>query len=239
MQQHDKVPSDAGGRRTPAMLAGLIDHTILKPDATRAEVARYCVEARTHGFASVCVNPVHTAFVAGQLTGSPVRTCTVVGFPLGASGADVKADEARRVVAAGAEEIDMVIDIGALIEGDLERCRADLAAVRAATAGKVLKVIIEACLLDTARKELACRLSQEAGADFVKTSTGFASAGATVEDTALMRRVVGPLMGVKASGGVRTTEAAFAMLDAGATRIGASASLAIIDAVARSGSSSY
>jgi len=218
--------------RSPAMLAGLIDHTILKPDATRAEVARYCVEARTHGFASVCVNPVHTAFVVGQLTGSAVKTCTVIGFPLGASGADIKAMEAAQVVSAGADEIDMVIDIGALIEGDIERCRADLAAVRAATTGRVLKVIIEACLLDTAQKELACRLSQEAGADFVKTSTGFSSGGATVEDIALMRRVVGPLMGIKASGGVRTTEAAFALVDAGATRIGASASLAIIDAAA-------
>ena len=231
MPQHD---------RSPAMLAGLIDHTILKPDATRAEVARYCLEARTHGFASVCVNPVHTVFVVGQLTGSAVKTCTVIGFPLGASGADIKAMEAAHVVSAGADEIDMVIDIGALIEGDIERCRADLAAVRAATAGRVLKVIIEACLLDTAQKELACRLSQEAGADFVKTSTGFSSGGATVEDIALMRRVVGPLMGIKASGGMRTAEAAFAMIDAGATRIGASASLTIIAAAAtQSASSGY
>lgn len=230
---------DSAHPRPPARLAALIDHTLLKPDATRAEVARYCAEALTHGFASVCVNPVHVAFVARSLTGSGVHTCAVTGFPLGASGAEAKADEARRVVAAGADEIDMVIDIGAVIEGDIERCRTDLAAVRAATDGKILKVIIEACLLDTAGKTLACLLSRDAGADFVKTSTGFAASGATVADIALMWEVVGPEMGVKASGGVRTTEAAWALIDASATRIGASASLAIIGVTPPAASTAY
>ncbi|MCK0198166.1 deoxyribose-phosphate aldolase [Ancylobacter sp. 6x-1] len=218
------------GSRDPRELARFIDHTVLKAEASRAEVARYCQEARANGFASVCVNAVHAGFVAEQLAGSGVKTCVVVGFPLGASGAAAKADEAALAIAAGAQEIDMVIDIGALIEGDLTRCRADLDAVRAATRGAVLKVIIEACLLDDAQKETACRLAKEAGADFVKTSTGFSTGGATLADIALMRRVVGPAMGVKASGGVRTAEAAFAFLDAGATRIGASASLAIVGA---------
>ncbi|PKR88161.1 deoxyribose-phosphate aldolase [Pleomorphomonas diazotrophica] len=206
----------------------MIDHTILKPEATRAEIARLCDEAIEHGFASVCVNAVHAGFVAGRLEGSPVKTCVVVGFPLGANGAAAKADEASRAIADGADEIDMVIDVGALREGDLDRFGADIAAVRRATAGKVLKVIIETCLLDDAQKETACRMSKEIGADFVKTSTGFSSGGATVEDIALMRRVVGPELGVKASGGIRTAETAWAMVDAGATRIGASAGVAIV-----------
>ena len=225
--------------RNPRELAGLIDHTILKPEASRSEVARYCDEALAHGFASVCVNAVHAAFVAERLAGSAVKTCVVVGFPLGASGAAAKAAEAGFAIDAGADEIDTVIDIGALVEGDVARCRADLAAVREATQGKVLKVIIEACLLDDTQKELACRLSQEAGADFVKTSTGFSTGGATVADIALMRRVVGPDMGVKASGGVRTAETAWAMLDAGATRIGASASIAIVGGGAKGSATGY
>lgn len=217
----------------------MVDHTILKPDATRAEVARLCEEAIAHGFASVCVNAVHAGFVAGRLKGSSVRTCVVVGFPLGASGAAAKADEALRAIADGADEIDMVIDVGALLEGDLDRFRADIAAVRQATAGKVLKVIIETCLLNDAQKETACRISRELGADFVKTSTGFSSGGATVEDIALMRRVVGPDMGVKASGGVRTAETAWAMVEAGATRIGASASIAIVGGAGKGGPAGY
>lgn len=221
---------------TAADLAGLIDHTILKPDATRADVARLCDEAIAHRFASVCVNPVHTAFVAGRLAVSSVRTCVVIGFPLGASGASGKADEAARVAALGADELDMVIDVGALKEGDLDRVRADIAAVRAACPGKTLKVIIETCLLTDGEKETACRIAKEEKADFVKTSTGFSSGGATPEDIALMRRVVGPGMGVKASGGIRTTEAALAMVKAGATRIGASSSLAIIGATTKSAS---
>ena len=225
--------------RNPQVLAGMIDHTILKPEATRAEVARLCDEAIAHGFASVCVNAVHAGFVAGRLKNSAVKTCVVVGFPLGASGAAAKADEAVRAIADGADEIDMVIDVGALREGDLDRFRADIAAVRQATAGKVLKVIIETCLLNDAQKETACRISKELGADFVKTSTGFSSGGATVEDIALMRRVVGPEMGVKASGGVRTAETAWALVEAGATRIGASASIAIVGGAGKGGPAGY
>lgn len=225
--------------RNSQVLAGMIDHTILKPEATRAEVGRLCDEAIAHGFASVCVNAVHAGFVAGRLKNSAVKTCVVVGFPLGASGAAAKADEAVRAIADGADEIDMVIDVGALREGDLDRFRADIAAVRQATAGKVLKVIIETCLLNDAQKETACRVSKELGADFVKTSTGFSSGGATVEDIALMRRVVGPDMGVKASGGVRTAETAWAMVEAGATRIGASASIAIVGGAGKGGPAGY
>ena len=225
--------------RNPQTLAGMIDHTILKPEATRAEVARLCDEAIAHGFASVCVNAVHAGFVAERLKASTVKTCVVVGFPLGASGAAAKADEASRAIAVGADEIDMVIDIGALREGDLDRFRADIAAVRQATAGKLLKVIIETCLLDNGQKETACRTAKELGADFVKTSTGFSSGGATVEDIALMRRVVGPQMGVKASGGVRTAENAWAMVEAGATRIGASASIAIVGGAGKGGPAGY
>jgi len=225
--------------RNSQVLAGMIDHTILKPEATRAEVARLCDEAIAHGFASVCVNAVHAGFVAGRLKNSAVKTCVVVGFPLGASGAAAKADEAVRAIADGADEIDMVIDVGALREGDLDRFRADIAAVRQATAGKVLKVIIETCLLNDAQKETACRVSKELGADFVKTSTGFSNGGATVEDIALMRRVVGPDMGVKASGGVRTAETAWAMVEAGATRIGASASIAIVGGAGKGGPAGY
>ena len=217
----------------------MIDHTILKPEATRAEVARLCDEAIAHGFASVCVNAVHAAFVAGRLEGSKVATCVVVGFPLGACGAAAKADEAARAIADGADEIDMVIDIGALREGDLDRFRTDIAAVRRATAGKLLKVIIETCLIDDAQKETACRVAKELGADFVKTSTGFSTGGATVEDVALMRRVVGPDMGVKASGGVRTAETAWAMVEAGATRIGASAGVTIVGGAAKEGPAGY
>ena len=225
--------------RNSRVLAGMIDHTILKPEATRAEVARLCDEAIAHGFASVCVNAVHAGFVAGRLKNSAVKTCVVVGFPLGASGAAAKADEAVRAIADGADEIDMVIDVGALREGDNERFRTDIAAVRRATTGKILKVIIETCLLDDAQKETACRVSKELGADFVKTSTGFSSGGATVEDIALMRRVVGPQMGVKASGGVRTAENAWAMVEAGATRIGASASIAIVGGAGKGGPAGY
>ncbi|WAC27755.1 deoxyribose-phosphate aldolase [Ancylobacter sp. SL191] len=226
------MAENAQAPRDPRALAGFIDHTILKAEASRAEVARHCDEALAHGFASVCVNAVHAAFVAGRLAGSPVKTCVVIGFPLGAGGAAAKAAEAALAIAAGAQEIDMVLDIGALIEGDLARCRSDLAAVRAATTGTVLKVILETCLLTDAQKEAACRLSREIGADFVKTSTGFSTGGATVADIALMRRVVGPAMGVKASGGVRDAATAWAMIDAGATRIGASASLAIVGGAA-------
>lgn len=213
---------------TRAELARTIDHTILRADATRADVAAVCREAREHGFFSVCVNPVHVPDVAAALAGSDVATCAVVGFPLGATPSLLKAAEARWVVAAGAREVDMVIDVGALKEGREGDVSADIAAVREACGPALLKVIIETCLLSDAEKEVACRLAVAAGADFVKTSTGFGKAGATVEDVALMRRIVGPDIGVKASGGVRTREDALRMLAAGASRIGASASVAIV-----------
>lgn len=211
-----------------ADLAALIDHTILKPEASRADVARHCEEALAFGFASVCVNPVHAAFVAERLRGSRVKTCAVLGFPLGANGARIKAEEAAWLVGEGADELDMVLDIGALREGDLGRVRADMTAVRAATAGCVLKVILETCLLDDVQKVAACRMAAETGLDFVKTSTGFSTGGATIADVALMRRTVGPCIGVKASGGIRTAEIARSMVAAGASRIGASASVAIV-----------
>ena len=221
----------------PADLAGLIDHTLLRPDATQAQVRAVCAEAMAHGFASVCVNPAQVALVAGALAGSRVRACSVAGFPFGASTSRAKAFEAGQAVADGAAEIDMVIDLGALKDGRLDAVRDDIAAVRAACAGKVLKVIIEACLLDDAQKEAACRLAAEAGADFVKTSTGYSTGGATLADVALMRRVVGDALGVKASGGVRDFATARAMVESGASRIGTSSGVGIVtDAAAASGS---
>ena len=216
------------GPISPAKLASLIDHTLLKPEATEAEVLRYCEEAARFRFCSVCVNPVHVATVARALRGSGVKTCSVVGFPLGATTPDDKAAETANAVRNGADEIDMVIAVGALREGRPDVVRADIAAVRAACPGKVLKVIIETCLLDEAQKRAACRLAAEAGADFVKTSTGFSTGGATVADVALMRGVVGDALGVKASGGIRTLEAAQAMIAAGASRIGASSGVALV-----------
>jgi deoxyribose-phosphate aldolase len=209
-------------------LARLIDHTILRPDAGCAEVLRYCDEARQNHFCSVCVNPVHVPTVAKALVGSNVLTCSVIGFPFGAIPTPVKAAEAAWVVAAGAGEVDMVIALGALKDGDFATVRDDIAQVKRACGRAVLKVILETCLLTEEEKITACRLSQEAGADFVKTSTGYSKGGATVEDIALMRRIVGPTMGVKASGGIRTRADALRMLEAGASRIGASASIAII-----------
>ena len=216
-------------------LALLIDHTILKADATEAQVARFCDEALTHGFRSVCVNSVQVPFVAGRLRGSDVRVCAVVGFPLGAMLSAVKAAETEAAIAAGAHEIDMVIPIGALKDGRHDLVRDDVAAVRAACPGAVLKVIIECCLLTDDEKRAACRLSAAAGADFVKTSTGFSSGGATVADVALMREAVGPRIGVKASGGVRTPEAVRAMVEAGATRIGTSSGIALVTQAAAAG----
>ncbi len=209
-------------------LARLIDHTILRADATEAQVAQFCNEARTHGFRSVCVNSIQVPFVADRLRGSDVRVCAVVGFPLGAMPSAIKAAETAAAVAAGATEIDMVIPIGALKDGRHDAVQADIAAVRAVCPDAVLKVIIECCLLTDDEKRTACRLSAEAGADFVKTSTGFSTGGATVEDVALMREAVGPALGVKASGGVRTPEAVQAMVAAGATRIGTSSGIALM-----------
>jgi len=214
----------------PADLAHWIDHTILAPDATEAQVERLCREATKHGFRSVCVNPVHVAFVAAALRGTVVAACSVVSFPFGATPTRAKVAEAAMAVEDGADEVDMVLALGLLKAGHLDAVRADVAAVKRACGSAVLKVIIETCLLTDEQKVTACRLSQEAGADFVKTSTGYGSAGATVSDVSLMRRTIGPEMGVKAAGGIRTFETAKAMIEAGATRIGASASLAIIGA---------
>lgn len=224
---------DVGG------LGRYIDHTLLKPDTTLDQIDTLCREARAHHFASVCVNGVWVRRCAESLAGSGVATCTVVGFPLGASVPEVKAFEARRALEDGATEIDMVACVGALKSGDDDYVRADIEAVAAVTRahGARLKVILETCLLTDDEKRRACRASVAARADFVKTSTGFSTGGATVEDVALMRSEVGPTMGVKASGGVRDAEGAERMIAAGATRIGASASVAIVSG--ETGDSAY
>ena len=211
-------------------LASYLDHTLLKPDATAAEIDELCAEAMEHRFASVCVNPTWVRRAAEILSGSSVLVCTVIGFPLGASVPEVKAYEARRAIEDGACEVDMVQNVGALKSGDHAFVQKDIAAVAEAThkLGARLKVILETCLLTPAEISASSRLSRAAGADFVKTSTGFAGGGATAEDVALMRQAVGPVMGVKASGGVRDQETAQAMIKAGATRLGASASVAIV-----------
>ena len=211
-------------------LASRIDSTLLKPEASREQIAALCAEARQYGFASVCTNPLWAGFVREQLAGSDVLTCVVVGFPLGASATEVKAFEAATAVAAGAQEIDMVIDIAAARAGERERVEADVRAVAEAAhaGGARLKAIIETCLLSDEQKVLACEAAVAAGADYVKTSTGFSTAGATVEDVRLMRATVGPDVGVKASGGIRTREDALAMIEAGASRIGASSGPALL-----------
>ncbi len=220
----------------PSPLAAIIDHTILKPEATEAQVLLFCDEARTHGFRSVCVNPVHVRLVAEALRGSEVRTCSVVGFPLGAAPPEGKAAETARAIDDGADEIAMVMAIGALKQARHDQVRRDIAAVRAACPGAVLKVIIETCLLSDDEKRAACAIAVSAGADFVKTSTGFSTGGATAHDVALMRAAVGPSIGVKASGGVRTPEAAAAMIEAGATRIGTSSGVSLVAGNASAGS---
>jgi len=211
-------------------LAKMIDHTLLKPDATPDQIAQLCFEARKYGFASVCVNPSYVELCAQLLKGSPVKVCTVIGFPLGATPPEVKAYETRLALEKGATEIDMVINIGALKARDLELVARDIRSVvlTAHAAGALVKVILETCLLSDEEKVLGCLLAKEAGADFVKTSTGFSSGGATVEDVELMRRTVGAQMGVKAAGGIRTREDAEKMVKAGATRIGASAGVKIV-----------
>jgi deoxyribose-phosphate aldolase len=215
-------------------IARVIDHTVLRPEAVREEVKTVCAEALQYGFASVCVNASWVPMVATELRGSAVKVCTVAGFPLGATSTASKVAEARAALADGAQEIDMVINLGALCGGENNIAEADIRAVVAAShdAGAIVKVIIETALLNDDQKVLACRLTQAAGADFVKTSTGFSKSGATVPDVALMRRTVGPSMGVKASGGIRTLEDLKAMVAAGATRVGASASVRIIEATA-------
>lgn len=226
----------------------LIDHTNLKPDATRADVERLCDEALEHNFIAVCVNPVWVELCAKRLAGSNTRVATVAGFPLGATLPEVKAHEAARAIERGAHEIDMVINIGALLGGDAKRrldeasgfvavstgggdekaVAADIRAVRQACGDAVLKVIIETCYLSDAQKRTACRIAMSEGADFVKTSTGLGPAGATADDVKLMRRVVGPAMGVKAAGGIRDATTFWTMVRAGANRIGTSSAVAIM-----------
>ena len=217
-------------------MASHIDHTLLKADATSAEIDVLCGEAMEHRFASVCVNSTWVKRCAEILMGSGVLVCTVVGFPLGASLSEVKSYEARRAIEDGACEIDMVLNVGAMKSGMTALVHADIAAVASTchSRGARLKVILETCLLTKDEIAQASEIAKAAGADFVKTSTGFSTGGATLEDVALMRRAVGPVLGVKASGGVRTTADATAMLEAGATRIGASASIAIVGAGAAS-----
>lgn len=207
----------------------MIDHTLLKAETTKEQIKVLCEEAKEYGFASVCVNPTWVKYAAELLQGSDVKVCTVIGFPLGANTTETKAFETKNAIENGATEVDMVINIGALKDGDDELVERDIKAVVEAAKGKALtKVIIETCLLTEEEKVRACELSVKAGADYVKTSTGFSTGGATVEDVALMRKTVGPNIGVKASGGVRNTEDAQKMIEAGATRIGASAGVSIV-----------
>lgn len=225
-----EYPLEAALAQRPS-LAPLLDHTLLKAGATSSEIRTLCAEAREHGFASVCVNPAWVASAKAQLAGSGVRVCTVVGFPLGATSSAAKAFEAEQALRDGADEVDMVLDLGAAREGDWARVQADIRGLRAAVPRPaVLKVILETCLLDDVQKRRACSLAQAEDLDFVKTSTGFSTGGATAADVALMRQVVGETVGVKASGGIRTFDQALAMVQAGATRLGVSASLAIVGA---------
>ncbi len=217
-----------------AVLAKYIDHTLLKPEGTPAQVRQLCQEALTYHFAAVCVNPLFVHLAAQQLAGSDVAVCTVVGFPLGATTTAQKVIEAELAIAQGATEVDMVLAVGMLKAGDTAYVQHDIAALAAVCHAQhaLLKVILETALLTDAEKVTACQLAKVAGADFVKTSTGFAKSGATVEDIALMRQTVGPELGVKASGGVRTYAQAIALIAAGATRIGASSSIAIVEEAA-------
>lgn len=211
-------------------VAARIDHTLLKPQATPAQIKTLCEEAAQYGFASVCINPCYVRYAASCLKDTQVKVCTVAGFPLGAAMTDVKACEAKYAADAGAEEIDMVLNVGMLKSGNYEYVHNDIAQVVSAVYGKaIVKVILETCLLTDTEKEIACKLAADARAHFVKTSTGFSTGGATASDVRLMRASCGGLR-VKAAGGIRTYADAVAMLDAGADRIGASASLAIIDA---------
>ena len=230
----DRVSASERLTKIDPAIAALIDHTILRPEATRADIVKVCREARQYNFASVCVNPYWVPLVHAELEGSPVKVCSVIGFPLGATSTEAKAAEAAAALRAGALELDMVINIGALRSGDHQAAKLDIQQVVhvAHEAGAIVKVILETALLDDNQKAVACTLAKLAGADFVKTSTGFGPAGATARDVELMRRVVGPEMGVKASGGIRTLADLEAMTSAGATRIGASASIKIVEATA-------
>ncbi|NCN07859.1 deoxyribose-phosphate aldolase [Candidatus Falkowbacteria bacterium] len=209
-------------------IAPYIDHTLLKPNATISEIEKLCQEAMEYGFATVCVNPIWVADCQSILQLSLVDICTVIGFPLGSNTSAVKSYEAIKAIEAGASEIDMVINIGALKSSLPARVEDDINLVRQSTMNSTLKVIIETCLLTDAEKELACTFAKNCGADFVKTSTGFSTGGATVEDIKLIRKVIGPNMGIKASGGIRDLKTAQAMMYAGANRLGCSASVAIV-----------
>lgn len=233
--REERVNRGGNMKITKSKLAGMIDHTLLKPVAVHEDIITLCAEAREYKFAAVCVNPYWVPFAAEQLAGSGVAVCTVVGFPLGATSTVAKAGEAVRAVQCGALEVDMVLNIGAVKERRadvvLDDIRAVVKAVHAQHPAAITKVIIETCYLNREQKILACRLAAQAGAHFVKTSTGFGPGGATVEDVALMRAIVGPEMGVKASGGIKTAGQALAMIKAGAGRIGASAGVDIIGAM--------
>jgi deoxyribose-phosphate aldolase len=226
-------------------IAGLIDHTLLRPEATRDDIRKLCREAHKYNFASVCINPYWVPLAAAELSGSPVKVCTVIGFPLGATSTESKAAETEAALRVGAQEIDMVQNVGALRSGDHDAVKTDISAVVevAHRAGAIVKVILETALLDDNQKVMACMLAKMAKADFVKTSTGFGPSGATAHDVELMRMTVGPEMGVKASGGIRTLDDLRKMAEAGATRIGASASVKIVEAAAgapeRPGTSGY
>jgi deoxyribose-phosphate aldolase len=230
----DRVSASDRLTRIDARIASMIDHTILRADATRQDVVRVCAEAKQYQFASVCVNAYWVPLVASELSGTPVKVCTVVGFPLGAMAPEIKRAETEAAVRCGAQEIDMVINIGALKSGDHELVKLEIQSVADAAhrGGAIVKVIIETALLNDNEKAIACTLAKLAGAEFVKTSTGFGPSGAAAHDVALMRMVVGPNIGVKASGGIRTLDDLKKMAAAGATRIGASASVKIVEATA-------
>ncbi len=226
----DRITSTFGSLPDDLSTAQYIDHTLLKPEASRDQITQLCKEANQYKFASVCINPTNVKLCAQLLQDSPVKVCSVIGFPLGASLPETKAFEAEQALKDGATEIDMVINIGALKDRNLDLVARDILTVLKPVhaAGALLKVIIETALLTDEEKQIACLLAKEAGADFVKTSTGFSTAGATVKDVALMRHTVGPLMGVKAAGGVHSKEDLDKMVHAGATRIGASAGVRIV-----------
>jgi deoxyribose-phosphate aldolase len=230
------TPAAASTAPAPASLASYIDHTLLRPDASREQVEKLCAEAVEHRFATVCVNSCWVELCARKLRGTGVKVCAVVGFPLGAMDGRAKAVETRYALENGADEIDMVMNVGAMKSGDHHAVEEDIRAVRrACRQATVLKVIIECALLTDQEKVLACQIAQRAGADFVKTSTGFAASGAKAGDVALMRRTVGARTGVKAAGGIRSYEDAVAMVQAGANRIGASSSVAIVTRTAATG----
>lgn len=209
-------------------VAGIIDHTLLKPNAQEAQIIKLCEEAKEYGFASVCVNPTHIALCAEQLKGTDVAVCTVIGFPLGANTSAVKAFEAQDAIANGATEVDMVVNVGAVKDGKWDFVQDDIAAVVKAANGTLVKVIIETCLLTDEEKAQVSKVAKAAGADFVKTSTGFSTGGATPHDVAIMREAVGPELGVKASGGIHNADEAIACIKAGATRLGCSAGIAVV-----------